>query len=137
MKFLLMGILITCLIGKDVLGQVSFVENLSPLDGVIVNSINAKKKLPSKSPNFKNLSPEYPKESKVLGEQGKVVLKILIDIEGYVKSVELSSSSGYKKLDESAIQTATKWRFLPGQRGDVPEEMWMLVPINFELKSEK
>ena len=137
MKSLRMGILITCLIVKDVFGQVSFAEDLSPIDGVVVNSIKAKQKLPRTLPDFQNLSPEYPNESKVLGEQGKVVLKILISIDGYVKRIELSSSSGYKKLDESAIQTATKWRFLPGQRGDVPEEMWMLVPINFELKSKK
>ena len=69
-----------------------------------------------------------------MGEQGKVVLRVLIDAQGVPQQVELKQSSGYERLDQQALETVQRWRFVPGKRNGVPEAMWNIVPINFVLE---
>jgi periplasmic protein TonB len=49
--------------------------------------------------------------------------------------VELRQSSGFERLDNVAIETVKRWRFVPGKRDGVVEAMWVTVPIIFELSS--
>ena len=69
-----------------------------------------------------------------MGEQGKVVLRVLIDAQGVPQQVELKQSSGYERLDQQALETVLRWRFVPGKRNGVPEAMWNVVPIQFVLE---
>ena len=81
-----------------------------------------------------NPRPAYPPLSKRLGEEGKVVLRVLIEADGSASKAEIRSSSGYDRLDQAALQTVLRWRYLPGKRGGVAEAMWFNVPINFVLE---
>lgn len=81
-----------------------------------------------------NPKPPYPALSKRLGEQGKVVLRVLIGVDGTAQQAEIRTSSGYERLDQAALATVLKWRYVPGKRGGVPEAMWFNVPINFVLE---
>ena len=72
--------------------------------------------------------------SRRMGEQGKVVLRVLIDAQGVPQQVELKQSSGYERLDQQALETVQRWRFVPGKRNGVPEAMWNVVPIQFVLE---
>jgi protein TonB len=95
----------------------------------------AKVELPSSDAEYlRNPKPPYPPMSKRLGEQGKVVLRVLIAVDGSAKEATIKQSSGYDRLDESAKQTVLKWRFVPGKRGGTPEAMWFDVPVNFVLE---
>ena len=97
----------------------------------------AKVELPSSKADYlHNPPPEYPRMSKRLGEQGKVVLKVLIGPDGAPQKVELQTSSGFERLDKSAMEAAMRWRYVPGKRGGVAEAMWYQVPITFNLKKE-
>lgn len=58
--------------------------------------------------------PEYPRASVRLGEEGDVVLALGIDAEGFVDSVEIETSSGFRRLDAAAMSAALTWRFAPG-----------------------
>ena len=69
-----------------------------------------------------------------MGEQGKVVLRVLIDAQGVPQQVELKQSSGYERLDQQALETVQRWRFVPGKRNGVPEAMWNVLPIHFVLE---
>ncbi len=69
-----------------------------------------------------------------MGEQGKVVLRVLISVDGRPEQVEIKQSSGYDRLDRQAQDTVQRWRFSPGKRNGVAEAMWYLVPINFVLE---
>ena len=69
-----------------------------------------------------------------MGEQGKVVLRVLIDAQGVPQQVELKQSSGYERLDQQALETVQRWRFVPGQRAGLPEAMWTEVPLQFVLE---
>lgn len=83
---------------------------------------------------LRNPSPPYPPLSKRLNEQGKVVIRVLIGVDGSAKKGEIAKSSGFDRLDQTALSTVLKWRYVPGQRGGTPEEMWFNVPINFVLE---
>ena len=95
----------------------------------------AKVELPSSKADYlHNPPPDYPRMSKRLGEQGKVVLKVLIGPDGAPQKVELVTSSGFERLDKSAMDAAMRWRYVPGKRGGVAEAMWYQVPIQFTLE---
>jgi protein TonB len=90
--------------------------------------------LPSTNADYlNNPAPTYPHQSKRLGEQGTVIIRVLITPEGRAEKAEIRTSSGYLRLDETALSTVQRWRFVPGQRNGVPEAMWFNVPIRFVL----
>ena len=88
----------------------------------------------SDASHLNNPKPVYPAVSKRLGEQGKIVLRVLIGADGIPQKVEIKQSSGFERLDRQAVDTVTRWRFVPGKRNGVPEAMWYLQPINFVLQ---
>jgi periplasmic protein TonB len=94
-----------------------------------------KVELPSSSADYlQNPKPVYPAASKRLGEQGKVVVRVQIGVDGTALATELKTSSGYERLDRAAVETVRKWRYVPGKRAGVPEAMWFDVPIHYVLE---
>lgn len=95
----------------------------------------ARVELPSASADYlNNPRPPYPGLSKRLGEQGKVVLRVFIEADGSASRAEIRTSSGYERLDQTALQTVLRWRYVPGKRNGVAEAMWFNIPINFVLE---
>lgn len=95
----------------------------------------ARVELPSSDADYlNNPKPPYPPLSRRLGEQGKVVVRVLIGVDGSPQKAEVRNSSGYERLDQAALATVLRWRYVPGKRGGVPEAMWFNVPINFVLE---
>ena len=91
--------------------------------------------LPSSNADYlQNPKPAYPPLSRRLGEQGKIIVRVLIGTDGVPKKAEMRQSSGFDRLDQAALNTVLKWRYVPGKRGGVAEEMWFNVPINFVLE---
>lgn len=82
-----------------------------------------------------NPKPSYPPLSRKLGEMGKVFLRVLVNPDGSVARLELNRSSGYERLDRSAINTVQEWRFVPARQGNQAISGWVIVPINFTLGS--
>lgn len=80
-----------------------------------------------------NPPPSYPNIAKKRGYQGNVVLEVLINKQGKVIDLRIFSTSGYSILDKTAIASVKKWLFEPGMRGSDKIEMWVRVPIRFEL----
>lgn len=79
--------------------------------------------------------PYYPPQMVREGAEGTVVLSIYILADGRVGEVKLVSSSGYAKLDESAMREAKKWRFVPGTSDGRPLAMWKKLPVTFRLNT--
>ena len=91
--------------------------------------------LPSSNADYlQNPKPAYPPLSKRLGEQGKVIVRVLIGVDGIAKTAEIRQSSSFERLDQAALNTVLKWRYVPGKRAGVAEDMWFNVPINFVLE---
>jgi periplasmic protein TonB len=83
---------------------------------------------------LRNPAPPYPALSKRMGEEGKVVLRVSVNPQGSADSVDIKTSSGSPRLDESAQKTVRNWKFVPAKRGDTPVQSWVLVPIIFKLE---
>lgn len=81
----------------------------------------------------KSRPPLYPPEARQLGQQGRVVVRALVDAQGQVAHVEVKESSGHALLDQAALATVRGWAFTPGTRNGTPESMWARIPINFSL----
>ena len=90
---------------------------------------------PSSSADYlDNPQPGYPAISRRLGEQGRVVIRVLIGVDGLAKQASVAQSSGFPRLDQTAMETVLHWRFVPGRRAGVAEAMWHRVPITFTLE---
>ena len=81
-----------------------------------------------------NPKPSYPAISRRLAEQGRVVLRVRVEADGRAAEVQLHSSSGSPRLDQSALDTVRRWKFVPARLGQTPTAAWVLVPIAFTLK---
>jgi len=81
-----------------------------------------------------NPRPAYPRLSRRMGEQGKVLLRVHVDADGKALEVRLQQSSGHKRLDEAARAAIAQWRFVPARRGDEAVATWVIVPIEFKLE---
>lgn len=81
-----------------------------------------------------NPKPAYPPMARRLGEQGRVVLRVLVSPRGRVADIELQASSGSPRLDQAAQDTVHQWHFVPARRGEDAVAAWVLVPIAFALK---
>ena len=77
--------------------------------------------------------PIYPASEIRAEHSGTVLLSLEILPNGRVGEIRLVQSSGYAKLDQSALREARKWRFVPGSRDGIPAARWKQVPVTFEL----
>ncbi len=82
-----------------------------------------------------NPAPDYPKLSRRLGEQGRVLLRVLVSTGGTAESVQVEDSSGSDKLDQAAIQAVKKWTFIPAKQSNKAISAYVLVPVKFSLES--
>lgn len=75
----------------------------------------------------------YPPQARRAGEQGRVLLHVLVDTNGLPAKIEIKQSSGYAQLDNAAIEAVKHWKFTPARQGPLPVEAWATVPISFSL----
>ena len=81
-----------------------------------------------------NPRPEYPRMARTRGYQGNVVLEVLVDRKGRVSDLRVFKSSGYAILDTAAKKAVKNWLFEPGMIGNQKIDMWVRIPIRFELE---
>ena len=83
-----------------------------------------------------NPKPPYPALSRRLGEEGVVRLNVLVNPDGSVARLELAKSSGFARLDQSAMDTVqSSWKFEPARQDGSPVAAWVIVPIQFTVRS--
>ncbi|GGY12766.1 hypothetical protein GCM10011289_15110 [Paludibacterium paludis] len=82
-----------------------------------------------------NPRPSYPSLSRELGEEGKVLLKVMVGKDGKAMDIALSRSSGYPRLDRAATEAVRQWKFAPARRGDEIIAESVIVPVVFSLQS--
>lgn len=79
-------------------------------------------------------APPYPPAARRGGEQGTVLLRVLVTREGAPARVEVEASSGSTELDATALETVRHWRFVPARQDGTTIDSWVLVPIVFRLE---
>lgn len=82
---------------------------------------------------LKNPPPEYPAVSRRIGEEGRVVLRVLVTVDGKPETVEIENGSGSKRLDDAALDAVKKWKFIPARRNNESVSAYVLVPLKFAL----
>lgn len=79
-------------------------------------------------------NPVYPAPSRRAGQQGTVMVRVLVDIAGRPSQVSLHTSSGHAPLDQSALSAVRASQFRPYAEGGIAQAVWVLVPIRFVLQ---
>ncbi len=78
-------------------------------------------------------SPVYPRVSQRRGEQGRVVLRVLISPLGQVADVSVRTSSGHARLDEAAVEAMRHARFRPYTENGIAYKALVDIPFDFVL----
>lgn len=75
----------------------------------------------------------FPALSKRAREQGTVVLRITVDVNGRLKDATVHRSSGFERIDQAALQDIRSARFAPYTEDGKPVEWQTLAPLAYEL----
>lgn len=75
----------------------------------------------------------YPIASVRRGEQGEVALRLEVLESGTVGQIELLDSSGFSRLDESAMNAAKRYAYEPGTVDGQLTRMWTYVMWQFSI----
>lgn len=94
---------------------------------------NSAIKKPTIASYLNNPSPQYPNQARFLGQQGTVILDVVIKIDGRPKEVKIAKSSGYEILDQAALETVAMWEFIPAKQGNIKIESQVKIPITFKI----
>lgn len=81
-----------------------------------------------------NPPPAFPSLSRRMGEQGRVILRVLVSPGGGAAEVQVRTSSGHDRLDQAARDAVRRWKFVPARRGEQAVAAWVLIPISFRLE---
>ncbi len=87
------------------------------------------------APAAGNPPPDYPAEARRKGQEGTVVLRVIIEPDGRVAGATVARSSGFELLDRAALDAARVWRFLPARDGDAAVRCTADLPVEFVLRA--
>ena len=79
------------------------------------------------------VKPRYPEAARKAGAQGITLLRVRVLENGRVGEVLIEKSAGFRELDFSAAEAVKKWLFEPARRGKEAVQVWVLLPVKFEL----
>lgn len=79
----------------------------------------------------------YPRAARLAGQQGKVVVRFIIDRQGNVKSIKLESRSGFPLLDREAREMIERGDPFPAMPNEMPgQELEVRVPVSFHVRQD-
>ncbi len=87
-------------------------------------------------PSYANrVEPDYPTQARRLHQQGTVTLALYINALGSLDKIEVVKSSGFRLLDDAAVEAMKQSRFHPAYQGNTPTPSRAEVSVNFVLES--
>jgi len=75
--------------------------------------------------------PDYPREALRDGEEGTVVVRAMVGIDGLPSEADIARSSRSRLLDRAAVDAVRKWRFSPAMRDGRKVAAAVEVPVDF------
>ena len=82
---------------------------------------------------LRNPAPEYPSLAMRRGWEGTVMLRVHVLASGKPGEIQIQKSSGRESLDDAALAAVKRWSFVPAKQGDVAQDGWVSVPIDFKI----
>jgi protein TonB len=81
-----------------------------------------------------HVTPEYPRQARLRGVEGLVLLEAVLDLEGRIEG-EIKVLQSIPLLDDAAIQALRRWRFRPARdHNNQPVRVILEAPVRFVLK---
>jgi len=77
--------------------------------------------------------PVYPVLARRMGKEGKVILRLLIDMNGKLQNIEVVEYAGYG-FTESAIEAVRKSTYTPGYLNGERVAVKAILPVSFHLQ---
>ncbi len=81
-----------------------------------------------------NSHPRYPMLARSRGEEGVVFVSAEVLANGKVGGLRIKKTSGYRLLDQSALEAVKNWKFEPARRMGIPVAVWVEIPVRFALR---
>jgi len=82
----------------------------------------------------RTIKPDYPKGSRQRGEQGDVVVEMMVNAQGTVDQAHVITSSGFAELDGAALRAVRAARFSPAKSGRESVASTARITLTFKLK---
>lgn len=115
--------------------DIELTPRTSPCPSVAMT--NSSGKFPSIAPNadLRPLEDFWPRESKLLGEEGVVIARIHVSTTGCVTGFAIVGSSGSDMLDQAVLQYIESIPFVPAAPDGTPIDSTVAMPVNFKLRN--
>lgn len=81
-----------------------------------------------------NPAPDYPLAARRSGEEGTVLLRVLVSADGLPEQIAIHRSSGFAILDQAAATVIRQWHFIPARQGAGNVAAWVNIPMTFRLE---
>lgn len=73
----------------------------------------------------------YPLAAKRAGEQGTVLLSVIVNTRGMVDYISVYQTSGYQRLDDAAVRAVRSMRVKPYLKNGIAQPIEVRVPVEF------
>jgi protein TonB len=80
--------------------------------------------------------PPYPAAARQARAEGTTMLRVHVAADGSIADVQVQRSAGHAALDEAAAAAVRRWRFEPARTGSTAVAVWVVIPVEFRLKSD-
>jgi protein TonB len=82
----------------------------------------------------RHIAPVYPALARERGQEGRVVVRLVVGADGVPADIRLAESSGVAALDAAALDAVRQWRFAPARRAGAAVAEERLAPVVFRLR---
>jgi len=80
-----------------------------------------------------NPPPKYPAGALRQRLEGTTLVRVEVLADGSSGEVVLHQSSGFRPLDEAALDAVEQWRFKPATVFGEPVKQWVNIPVTFRI----
>ncbi len=76
---------------------------------------------------------DYPSSARAKNQQGFVIFKILVGLQGQLQQIKIVRSEPPGVFDETILQAVKAWKFQPGLLDGKVSELWLTQKVRFQI----
>ncbi|MCO6454503.1 MAG: energy transducer TonB [Pirellulaceae bacterium] len=81
-----------------------------------------------------NAPPQYPVQALLGGQEGRVLIRVLVGADGRAERASIFATSGHALLDAAALDAVLRWRFEPARGNGRAVAHEVVVPVRFSIR---